>query len=67
MADASHPVAPHPVAGFVAHTGQAIGLPIRPQDLPGVLENTERLHALARLFLEFPLPAEVEDSGVFQP
>jgi 1-carboxybiuret hydrolase subunit AtzG-like len=67
MADASRPVTARQVAGFVAQTSQAIGLPLRPQDLPGVLENTARLHTLAQEFLEFPLAEEVEDAGVFQP
>jgi Protein of unknown function (DUF4089) len=67
MADAPLNTTPQSVADFVKQTSQTIGLPLRPQDLPGVLENTARLHSLAKLFLEFPLPEEVEMSGVFQP
>lgn len=67
MADASRPVSPGQIAGFVEEASQAIGLPIRQEDLPGVLENAARLHALARVVMDFPLPEEVEDAGVFQP
>ena len=58
---------PDQVTEFVEQTASAIGLAIRPEHLPGVLENTVRIHTLAQLFLEFPIAEDVEDAGVFQP
>jgi len=67
MADVTPTVTVAQVTEFVTQTSRAIGLPLRPEDLPGVLENTARLHTLAKVFVEFPLPDEVETAGVFQP
>jgi Protein of unknown function (DUF4089) len=67
LADSSPPVLPGQVTPFVEHTSKAIGLPIRPEHLPGVLENTARIHTLAKLFLDFPLAEDVEDAGVYLP
>ena len=67
MANAKQDPPPKGIAEFVAHTSDAIGIQIQQSHLPGVIENTARLHTIAKQFLEFPLPEEVEDSGVFQP
>jgi hypothetical protein len=64
---AQSPKTPEQVAEFVAQAAKAIDLTIQPAHLPGVLENTARLHTIAQLFLEFPLAEDVEDSGLFQP
>jgi hypothetical protein len=44
-----------------------LDLPLHPDHRPGVLENLYRTQAIARLFLEFPLPETIEAAPVFQP
>ncbi|HIK28373.1 MAG: DUF4089 domain-containing protein [Oscillatoriaceae bacterium SKW80] len=42
-------------------------LPLTPEYSQGVVENFARIEALAKLFLEFPLPEEIEAAPIFEP
>jgi len=55
------------VERFVAASAAAIGLSIAPAHQPGVVANLERIAAMARLVMEFPLPEEIEPAPVFEP
>jgi hypothetical protein len=52
---------------YVKLAAEAIGLPIPQPYLAGTVLNFERSAALARLIMDFPLPAEVEPAPVFHP
>jgi hypothetical protein len=54
-------------ARYVAEAAPAAGLTIEPAHLPGVIENLTRIHTVAGLFLDFPLPDEEEPAFVFVP
>ncbi len=58
---------PIDAAAFVDAAAAAIGLEIAPEHRPGVIANVERLTAVARLVMEFPLSDEVEAAPVFKP
>ena len=45
----------------------AIGLEIAAAHRPGVIANLDRIAALARLVMAFPLPEEIEPAPVFRP
>jgi len=44
-----------------------IELPIPPEYHAGVVENFDRIVAVAQLVTEFPLPEETEVAPVFEP
>ena len=44
-----------------------VGLEIAPAHRAGTLDNLQRIAALAALFMEFPLPPEIEAAPVFSP
>jgi hypothetical protein len=44
----------------------AVGMPIAPECRPGVLHHFTLMQGIARQFLDFPLPAEVEPAAVFR-
>ena len=55
------------VARYVAEVAPAAGLTIDPAHFPGVLENMTRIHTIAGVFLDFPIPEEEEAAFVFVP
>jgi hypothetical protein len=52
---------------YVDQTSIALSLPIAPEYKPGVVANLERTETIAQLFLEFPLPSEIEIAPTFEP
>ncbi len=52
---------------YVAQLAILLKLEIHPDHRPGVLENLYRTQAIARLFLDYPLPPTVEAAPVFYP
>jgi hypothetical protein len=51
---------------YVDRTSSLINLPLDPEHRPGVVENFERIAAIARLVNEFPLPQNIEAAPVFE-
>jgi hypothetical protein len=58
---------PADLNAYVEQMSILLELPLHPDHFPGVVENLYRTQAIARLFLEFPLPDTVEAAPVFQP
>ncbi len=54
-------------SAYVKQMSIALQLPIAPEYEPGVVANLERTAAIAQLFLEFPLPSEIEIAPTFEP
>lgn len=52
---------------YVDQMSVALQLPIAPDYHPGVVANLERTAAIAQLFLDFPLPSEIEIAPTFEP
>ncbi|MEP0916606.1 DUF4089 domain-containing protein [Leptolyngbya sp. DQ-M1] len=52
---------------FVEIMAEAVGLPIPAEYCESVVANMERIHTVAQLVLEFPLPEEIEAAPVFEP
>jgi hypothetical protein len=52
---------------FVRQSAALCGFTITPEQMPGVVTNIKRIVPLARLYLDFPLPDEVELASVFKP
>ena len=52
---------------YVELTAELINLPLHPEHLPGVVENMERIAAIAKLVIDFPLPPEIEAAPTFDP
>lgn len=52
---------------YVDQMSLLINLPLDPEHRPGVIENMERMIAVAKLVTEFPLPEEIEAAPVFEP
>lgn len=50
---------------YVELTAELINLPLQPEHLPGVVENLERITAIAQLVIDFPLPLEIEPAPKF--
>jgi hypothetical protein len=57
---------PNPTA-YIDQAATLIGLPIPSEYHQSVVENFERIAAIAQLVLEFPLPEETEIAPVFEP
>ncbi len=55
------------VAEFVDQTALMVGLPIPPENRQAVIDNFERIAAIAQLVLDFPLHEDIEIAPVFQP
>jgi hypothetical protein len=55
------------IAAYVDRTAAIVGLPIAAAHRAEVIEQFERLVAVAALFMEFPLPEEIEPGPVFRP
>lgn len=54
-------------AEYVDQMALLINLPLEPEHRPGVIENMERIIAVAKLVNEFPLPEEIEAAPIFEP
>ena len=52
---------------FVDVMASIVELPIPSEYRDGVVANFERIHDVAQLVLEFPLPEDVEAAPVFVP
>ncbi len=52
---------------MVDQVAALIDLPLDPEYRPGVINNFRRTAAIAKLVVEFPLPADLEAAPVFQP
>ncbi|NEP46016.1 MULTISPECIES: DUF4089 domain-containing protein [Okeania] len=52
---------------YVECTAELINLPLQPEHLPGVVENLEKIAAIAQLVIDFPLPPEIEQAPKFDP
>ncbi|NEP80026.1 MAG: DUF4089 domain-containing protein [Okeania sp. SIO3C4] len=52
---------------YVECTAELINLQLQPEYLPGVVENLERIAAVAQLVIDFPLPPEIEPAPKFDP
>jgi len=52
---------------YVEQAAAVVGLPIPPEYHQSVVENFERIAAIAQLVMEFPLDEDVEIAPVFEP
>jgi hypothetical protein len=52
---------------FATQAATVLGLPISAEHRPGVVHNLDRIAAIARLVMEFPLPEQTEPAPVFRP
>lgn len=55
------------VAEYVDTISQLLNLPIDPEHRPGVIQNFERIIAIAKSVTEFPLPEDLEAAPIFEP
>ena len=55
------------VRDYVVAAAQVVGLDLRPEHLPGVVGNMERIASLAKLVNEFPLEEAIEPMPVSRP
>jgi hypothetical protein len=53
-------------ATYVDAAAAAIGLPLDPAHRPGVILNLARIAEMAALFMDFPLPDEIEAAPVYE-
>ena len=58
---------PEDVAAYIEQMSTLIDLPLHPDHRPGVVENFYRIQMVARFFLDYPLPDEIEAAARFQP
>ncbi len=54
-------------AEYVEQMALLIDLPLDQEHRPGVIQNMERIIAVAKLVTEFPLPEEIEAAPIFEP
>ena len=52
---------------YVVETAQLLGLFIPAEQMASVIENFERIQAIAQPVLEFPLPDTLEVAPSFEP
>ncbi|MBE9166744.1 DUF4089 domain-containing protein [Pleurocapsales cyanobacterium LEGE 06147] len=52
---------------YVKQTAQLMGLKLKPEYLPGVVDNFERIAAIASLVNQFDLPEDIEAAPIFEP
>ncbi len=55
------------VEAWVDSMAALVGLPLLPEHRPGVVENFERIRAIAQRVMEFPLSEEIEAGPTFEP
>jgi hypothetical protein len=60
-------MADQPFEIYVDAAAKLVGLPLDPAHRPGVVLNIERIAQMAALFMEFPLPDEIEPAPIYQP
>ena len=58
---------PFDAASYLEEAAALLGLEVKEEYKPAIIENLEGAAALARLFLEFPLDDDVEAGPVFRP
>lgn len=58
---------PTPETIYVEQAAAILGLEIPPEYYPGVVENFERIRAIAQVVMEFPISEAIETAPVFQP
>ncbi|NET09995.1 MAG: DUF4089 domain-containing protein [Merismopedia sp. SIO2A8] len=58
---------PFDAATYVHQSAQLHQLSIPPEQMPGVVDNFERIHAIAQFVLDFPLPDTLEALPRFEP
>ncbi|MCS6814516.1 MAG: DUF4089 domain-containing protein [Cyanobacteria bacterium] len=52
---------------YLEQMAAIVGITLHLDYKPGVKANLERLQAIAQLFLEFPLPDDIDAAPVFYP
>ncbi len=52
---------------YVKHTAKLMNLKLTPEYLPGVVDNLERIAAIASLVNQFNLPEDLEAAPTFEP
>ena len=52
---------------YVQQTAELMGLRVTPEYLPEVVNNFERIAAIASLVTEFELPENIESAPTFKP
>lgn len=52
---------------YIDQTATVVGLPLPVDYHQGVVENFERIAAIAQLVMEFPLDEAIEIAPVFEP
>ena len=52
---------------YVRLTAAAVGLPIPEEYMKGTVANFERSAALAKVLMDFPLPADTLPAPVYEP
>jgi len=52
---------------YVKAVAAAVGLPIPAEYLAGTVANFERTATLARMLMDFPLPADVHPAPTYEP
>ncbi|PZV08812.1 MAG: DUF4089 domain-containing protein [Leptolyngbya sp.] len=55
------------LSSFVDQAALLIGLPIPAEYRQAVIDNFERIAAIAQIVTEFPLPDDIEIAPVFEP
>ncbi|MBM0743203.1 DUF4089 domain-containing protein [Phormidium sp. CLA17] len=55
------------LSAFVDQAAMLIGLPIPAEYRQEVIDNFERIGAIAQLVTEFPLPEDTEIAPIFEP
>jgi Asp-tRNA(Asn)/Glu-tRNA(Gln) amidotransferase C subunit len=54
-------------ATFVDQMAAIVGLPLQPEHRQGVIDNFERIMAVAQMVNEFPVSEEIEIASIFEP
>jgi hypothetical protein len=54
-------------ATYLKATAAAVGLEISGDNQPGVMENLDRIAAIADFLMRFPLAQDIEVAPVFRP
>ena len=67
MQDSSHQPLEFQSEDYVNQMAVLIDLKIPPEIRPSVIENFERIHAIARPVLEFDLADDIEPAPTFNP
>lgn len=52
---------------YVEGMAQLLDLDLKPEHRPGVINNFDKIYAIASLVTEFSLPDDIEAAPVFEP